>query len=598
MKISAEKDNQAQYIVTIEFDMAEMASARTKATKKLAGRYRIPGFRPGKAPAFLIEQYVGREAIAQEAAQDLFPNAYKQALDEHSISPIAEPELEIKTNDPLVIVATVPVEPTVKLGDYSNIYVPVEPEAVADTDVDKVIEDLREQQSTWEEPESERAAQEGDQVEFELVVVRDGQVSGGEPTTRTGVLGKGDLLSDLDEGVRGLSVGETKTIEIRPKRPTPTETTDSETASDEATDSETETPVAAAESDSAPTAEIDDTPTAEAAPDATAQSDDAPAEIEAATPADDKPLLTYQVRMVSIKEKHQPELNDEFAASVSDLSSLETLRERIHANLVRNADQRAKNAAIDAISEQIAQQAEIEYAPIMVDAQIHELEERFTEQLKEQKVTIDQYLRFSNQTHEQFHDELRPRAIERLRISLAMREFARAEGIEIGDTEIDAEIERVVNEFMDQMRAADVAAPTDTDTDAEMSLAEGDSDPDDTTAAELALAGDDQDTTAAELALAGDDADVAPAESAEDREARLAESANRLRDLYSQKQSRDNIAENLFSQRLADKLLEVGTKGSPANAERTVTATTAEATSDIAPQEATNSDTTPTQSAE
>ena len=251
MKITSEKDQQSQYIVRIEIDPAELEEAKGRAAKKLSNQLRIPGFRPGKAPRALVERFVGQEGLIEQATRDLIPKAYANALKQENITPIADPQFNVESTEPLTIVATIPVEPTVELGDYKGIKFDLEDPEVTAEEEEKVLQQLVDQQSTWEEPETERPAQEGDQVELDMQTVRDGETSG-EPFQRTGVLGKGELLGQIDDQVQGLSVGEEKVIEV--KRATPAAEAEAEAdteAGEETAEGETETtePVQSAETE-------------------------------------------------------------------------------------------------------------------------------------------------------------------------------------------------------------------------------------------------------------------------------------------------------------------------------------------------------------
>ncbi len=164
MKITAEKDQQSQYIVRMEFEPAELEDAKGKAAKRLSSRLRIPGFRPGKAPRGLVERFVGQEALIEEATRDLMPKGYKEALARENIKPIADPEIKIDSLNPLTIIATIPVEPTVNLGSYQEIKMEMPTIVLDEEEVEKAVQQLVDQNSTWEEPEEDRAARDRDQI--------------------------------------------------------------------------------------------------------------------------------------------------------------------------------------------------------------------------------------------------------------------------------------------------------------------------------------------------------------------------------------------------------------------------------------------------
>lgn len=429
MKITSEKDQQSQYIVRIEIDPAELEEAKGRAARKLSNQVRIPGFRPGKAPRALVERFVGQEALIEQATRDLIPKAYSNALKQEDIKPIADPEFNVESADPLTIVATIPVEPTVELGDYKDIKFDLEQPEITEEEEQKVLQQLIDQQSTWEEPDTERPAQEGDQVEIDLQTVRDGEVVG-ESFQRTGILGKGELLGQIDDQVQGLSVGEEKTIEVN------------------------RTPAPEAAPETAETTEADET-----APEQKAETGEAEEAVEAETlelpevetlPLDeaaDEGPMTFKVKMNSIKVKHEPELNDEFAQSVTDVKTLDELHDRIRENLKSQKLSNTKRELTEKIVKEAVSRSNVSMPPVMINAEIHSLEENMANRLKQQKLTLDQYLQFSGKDHEAFHEELRPQAEDRIKTVLVLREIATKEGITVDQTEYEQEIEKMVAEF-------------------------------------------------------------------------------------------------------------------------------------------------------
>ena len=439
MKITSEKDQQSQYVVRIEIEPTEFEEAKGRAAKKLSNQLRIPGFRPGKAPRALVERFVGQEGLIEQATKDLLPKAYENALKQEDIRPIADPQFDIESTDPLTIRVIIPVEPTVELGQYQDIRFELKPTNVAEEEVDKVLEQLIEQQSTWEEPETERPAQEGDQVELDMRTIRDGEETG-EPFQRTGVLGKGELLGQIDEQVQGMSVGEERTVEVKrtpPAKPETTETSaaeETETTSDEAATTVVEPAQELAEVETAATEPAQELPEVETIP-----LDEEEAE--------DSTPMTFKVKLNSVKVQHRPEVNDEFAQSVTDVQTLDELKERIRQNLRDQQENTNKRELTEKVIKEAVALSNIVMPPVMVDAEIHALEDSMAQRLKQQKLSLDQYLSMVGQSHEQFHEELRPQAEDRIRTALVLREIARRENVTVEQTDLDREVERMVDQY-------------------------------------------------------------------------------------------------------------------------------------------------------
>src|SRR4030043_244770 len=127
MKVSAEPVKNSQVTLNIEMEPVEIEKYMEGAYNRLVGKVSIPGFRKGKAPRDVLERHIGKDALFQEALEDLIPRAYKEALDEQKIDPIAQPQFELVKTEPLIFKAVVPLKPTVKLEDYTKIRVESKP---------------------------------------------------------------------------------------------------------------------------------------------------------------------------------------------------------------------------------------------------------------------------------------------------------------------------------------------------------------------------------------------------------------------------------------------------------------------------------------
>jgi len=173
MKVSTEPVENSQVALNIEMEPVEIDKYLDRAYNRLVKKVSIPGFRKGKAPRDILERHIGKDALFQEALEDLIPRAYKEALDEQKISPIDQPEFELIKTEPLIFKAVVPLKPTVKLGDYTKIKVESKPVKIGKKDIDATIEQLREQQAML--LPVDRPVQLGDIVTIDVEGERDGE---------------------------------------------------------------------------------------------------------------------------------------------------------------------------------------------------------------------------------------------------------------------------------------------------------------------------------------------------------------------------------------------------------------------------------------
>lgn len=150
MRVIAEKEEARQLVLEIEAEAPELEEAIGVASRRVARRVRIPGFRPGKAPREIVERFLGREALVDEAARDFIPNTYEKALKARGLDAFAPPKFELLDHHALRFRATIPLEPRVELGDYRSLSFTQDPPTVSHEEVEKTIEQARYDQAPWE----------------------------------------------------------------------------------------------------------------------------------------------------------------------------------------------------------------------------------------------------------------------------------------------------------------------------------------------------------------------------------------------------------------------------------------------------------------
>src|SRR5713226_1797994 len=209
MKVDVRKETPSRAVLEVELPPETVSQGMERALAHLNQRVEIPGFRRGKAPKTLLERYVGKETIYEEAVKLLVPDAYSQAVRQSGVQPIAQPEIQVQTLEegkPLRFVATVDLVPEVKLGDYKTIQVERTAAVVTDADIDAAIEDLRARHAHLESMGDHPAAS-GDHV-----LVRMAEVSGGQDRFLPGKeylveIGGGIYPAEFESGLRGAVAG-------------------------------------------------------------------------------------------------------------------------------------------------------------------------------------------------------------------------------------------------------------------------------------------------------------------------------------------------------------------------------------------------------
>jgi trigger factor len=174
VKVTTEKLPKSLLALQIELDKDQVERGLDKAARRLSQKYPVRGFRPGKAPRAIIERSYGRAALMEEATDDLINKAYRDALDQEKIAPIGPPTLDgITSAEPFTFRVTIPVAPTITLGDYQSIRAPFDMVAIADADVDQDLERIRDKHVVLKELEEPRPAQTGDQLKVNLDTIFD-----------------------------------------------------------------------------------------------------------------------------------------------------------------------------------------------------------------------------------------------------------------------------------------------------------------------------------------------------------------------------------------------------------------------------------------
>ena len=212
MKSTVEQLNPTRVKITVEVPFAELEPDFAKAYKALAGQVNIPGFRPGKAPAKLLESRIGRPAVLEQVINDMIPARYQEAVDEHELVVLAQPEIEVtklEDNDVVEFTAEVDIRPEIELPVFEDLEVTVEAPETDEAAVDAELDSLRARFGTLKGVD--RGAEEGDFLSVDLAATVDGEPV--EDASTEGLsyeLGSGTLVDGLDDAAKGLKDGESK----------------------------------------------------------------------------------------------------------------------------------------------------------------------------------------------------------------------------------------------------------------------------------------------------------------------------------------------------------------------------------------------------
>lgn len=214
MKSTVEKLSPTRVRINVEVPFTELQGEFDRAYKQLASQVRLPGFRPGKAPAKLLEARVGRGAVLEQVVNDALPGRYSEAVTTSELRPLGQPDIEVtklEDGEELVFTAEVDVRPDIELPDLATLTLSVDPVEVTDEEVDAELEALRARFGTLKGVE--RPAENGDFVSIDLAATVNGEdIPDGKAEGLSHEIGSGQLIEGLDEALIGLSEGESKTF--------------------------------------------------------------------------------------------------------------------------------------------------------------------------------------------------------------------------------------------------------------------------------------------------------------------------------------------------------------------------------------------------
>lgn len=392
MKVTNEKVENRQAFLSIEMEPAEVEQSLEECYRRLAKKANIPGFRKGKAPRKVLERHSNKESLMEEAFGDLIPKAYEKAVKEQKLKPIARPHIEIAQNDPLVFKAVVPLQPLVELGDYHSIRVEPQPVEIGEGDVDALIEKLRHQRANWEPVE--RPADFNDMVVFDIESNIEGKPFINQKGAQYSVTQNSSFPTpEFAEQIAGMKRDEEKEFksQISPEHPK------KEMAGKD---------------------------------------------------------VFFKIKVTEIKQESLPALDDEFAKGVDpELKTMDSLRERISADLKSRAEAKAEMELQEQALEAAADMAQVEYPPILIESEIDQLLSQRLRRWQGEGDGLDEYLKSIGKTEEEMREELRPSAAKRTVWSLVLGEIADKEKIKVEESDIDTEIARTVNGVAENSRA-------------------------------------------------------------------------------------------------------------------------------------------------
>ncbi len=402
MKVTTRPAERSSVVLEVEFPADQVRRQVDQSVRHLSRRTKVPGFRPGKVPRPLLERALGirrddpsaENPIFDDAKEHLFEHSVLEAVRDQDLDVLSIPEPEwtaFTEEDGATYRVTLPLRPEAKLGAYTDYPFLISIDEVDAAAVDKVVDQLRDQQASLV-PVEDRGAETDDYAVIRFAGSRDGKpVEGATADRMPLILGRERFIPGFEDNLVGLRETESKTFEV------------------------------------------------------TFPDDYGEAELAG------KPVK-FEVTLLELRHKKLPEADDDFARQMGDYADLAALRKEIQGRLERNALDRARHVFSDRIIEFAVANATVELPDLLIEREIEVMLDELRVRLAEQGIGFDDYLRVTERELTQVIEEFRPDAERRVKTLLVLSAVADKEGVEVSDAELEAELARSRERYAENPR--------------------------------------------------------------------------------------------------------------------------------------------------
>lgn len=392
MNVNLEKlgSNKVKLEVTVEGK--KFGEALKKAYHKNAKNFKIQGFREGKAPMNLVKQFYGVEVLFDDASNLLLNETYPQAIVETKINPVNYPEIDItqiEEGKDFVYTATVEVYPEFEVAEYKGLKAEKVSYPVEDAEIDKEIDAFKEKNARLVSKAEGTAVEDGDIAIINFVGKVDGEeFEGGAGENFELTIGSKSFIGDFEEQLVGLKAGEEKVVKVAFPAEYGVENLNGKEAE-------------------------------------------------------------FDVKVLDIKVKEYPEVDDEFASEVSEFETLEELKASIREKLAETNKKREESELRNNLLKAVVEKTVIEIPEIMVEEQIDRLVKDFEQRLSYQGVDKKMYLEMTGSDEDTLRNMFRDNAQKMVRDDLVLSEIIRKEEFEVTDEEVKAKAEEIAEQYGD-----------------------------------------------------------------------------------------------------------------------------------------------------
>lgn len=395
---SANKIETNKYELEISVDGDKFMAEVDKAYKKNIKKINVPGFRKGKAPKHVVEKLYGEGVFYEDAVNALYPSEYDEAVKEAKIEPVDRADIEVVKvgKDGFDFKAKVIVKPDVELGQYKGLKAARKSAQVVEKDIDGELKKLQERNARILTVE-DRPAKKGDTAVLDFEGFIDGKAfEGGKAEKYSLELGSGSFIPGFEEQVEGHSIDEE--FDINVKFP-----------------------------------------------------DDYNAKDLAGKDA------TFKIKLLELKEKELPALDDEFAKDISEKDTLAEVKEDIRKKLEESKKRFADENVEDQLIDKIVEGMKVEVPDVMIEHSIDDMVKDFDYRLHTQGLDLDGYLHYTKSTLEEFRKTFKNQAEHNVKTRLALDKIAQVENLMADEKELEEEYEKLAKNYQVDVEKAKTA---------------------------------------------------------------------------------------------------------------------------------------------
>ncbi len=381
MQTTLEETDKHKVKLTVEVAPEEFGKDLDRAYRKIANQVRVPGFRKGKVPKKIIDAQVGREAVLEEFLSDSVPVYYRDAVREHDLAPITDPDIsldQVEEGKPLVFTATMEVRPRLALEDYTGIKAERPSTDVSDAEIDELVNRYRDRFAELEVVG--RPAGKGDYVVADFrATVHDQEVPEATRPDYLYEVGSGEFADKVDEELEGKRAGEIIKANVT-------------------------------------------------LPDDPRYGDRAGAEV------------TFQILVKEVKGKKLPPADDDFAKTASEFDTLEEFRADLRDKLHQTKEREAEGIVRDRVLEDLVGRVDVDLPDTLVDEETEHRVVHTRERAERAGMTLEQVLETQGWDELRFRSDARTHAIRAIKADLVLEAVARQEQMEVTAEELGREI--------------------------------------------------------------------------------------------------------------------------------------------------------------